>query len=140
MVADQNDESTPEWFVLSLLMPVWFPPIWDSESERIGKRKCTPVGAMLHTVSNLIGLASLISLPAVLVTLAVEVVKGTIQGRSLWLLLVPYAFTNLARLIYGYSWKLAERKGFEYGDDRVASWMEIGIGRSFKYEGSKSRQ
>jgi hypothetical protein len=135
---DQNDEPAPKWWLLIYLMPVWFPPIWDSETERIGKQKCTRLGANLHAASDLIGFVSMPSLLTVLITLFVEVVRGTFRGHSLWLLLVPYAFTNIARFLYGYSWKLAERKGFQYDENRVASWMEDGVSRSFKYEENES--
>lgn len=135
---DHKDQPRPKWIALLFLIPVWFPPIWDSESERIGKQKCTPLGATLHGVSDLLGIVSLLSLPVVLVTLVVEVFSGTFERRSLWLLIVPYAFTNLARCLYRYSWKLAERKNFQYDDNRVASWIEDGERRTFNYEGQQS--
>lgn len=133
-----TNDKPPKWILLLYLIPVWFPPIWDSESERIGKQKCTPFGAMLHGVSDLFGLVSLISVPTVLIALLVELVKGPFQLHSLWLLLVPYVFTNIGRFLYGYSWKLAERNGFQYDDNRVASWVENGERRTFKHKEKQS--
>ena len=131
---DQNDASRPKWILLLYLIPVWGPPIWDSESERIGKQKCTPLGARLHAISDLFGYLSLLSLP----TLLIMLLSGAFQRYSLWLLIVPYAFTNIARCLYGYSWKLAEQKGFQVDDNRIASWIEDGEIRTFKYEGEQS--
>lgn len=125
----------PKWTLLLFLIPVWGPPIWDSESERIGKQKCTPLGATLHSCSDLLGLMSQLSLPTILAILLRNLFRGTFQRHSLWLLLVPYLLTNIARFLYSYSWKLADRKGFRYGDDRVARWIEDGQERTFKYEG-----
>lgn len=124
----------PTWTLLLYLIPVWGPPIWDSESERIGKRKCTPLGATLHSCSDLLGFVSLLSLPTILAILLRDLSRGTLQRHSLWLLLVPYVFTNIARYLYKYSWKLATRWGFQYGDDGVARWVEDGQERTFKYE------
>lgn len=126
--------------LLLYLIPVWGPPIWGSEAERIGKRKCTPLGAALHGCSDLLGGASFLSVPIILVILLRDLSRGTFQRHSLWLLLVPYVFTNIARFLYGYSWHLAERRGFRYGDDRVARWIEDGQERTFKYEGQYSKR
>lgn len=135
---EHKHESKPKWILLLYLIPIWFPPIWDSESERIGKQKCTPLGARLHGISDLFGFMSLLSLPTVLVTLLFEVFRGTFQRHSLWLLIVPYVFTNIARCLYSYSWNLADRKGFRLDDNRVASWIEDGEERTFKYGGQQS--
>ena len=38
--------------------------MWDNESERIGKQRCTPLGYALHVVSDLIGFLGLLLLLA----------------------------------------------------------------------------
>ena len=60
-------------------------PMWDSESERIGKQKCTPLGYKLHGISDLIGFASLLLLLVTGVYLRYRSVVGTYHSTLLWL-------------------------------------------------------
>ena len=44
-------------------------PMWDSESQRIGKKKCAPLGYRLNGIAELLGFIGLILLTAVAVYL-----------------------------------------------------------------------
>ena len=35
-------------------------PMWDNESQRIGKQKCTPKGYNLHVIAELLGFIGLL--------------------------------------------------------------------------------
>lgn len=102
-------------------------PMWDSESQRIGKQKCTPLGYRLHLVSDLVGFVALILLLVTFVYLRFRSVLGSFHESLWWLLAVPVAMAFGGTLLHRYSWLLAERKGFRYDDKTCeASWLENG--------------
>jgi hypothetical protein len=101
--------------------------VWDSESQRIGKQKCTPLGYRLHLVSDLVGFVALILLLVTFVYLRFRSVLGSFHESLWWLLAVPVAMAFGGTLLHRYSWLLAERKGFRYDDKTCeASWLENG--------------
>jgi hypothetical protein len=109
-------------------------PMWDNESQRIGKRKCTPAGYALHVIADWIGFLGLVLLLGTPVLLAWRWLTGTFHAAFLWLLAVSFGLGLISEVLYQYSWWLARRKGFHYDHDRrEASWLEAGERRSFKY-------
>ena len=109
-------------------------PMWDHESERIGKQMCAPAGYALHLVAELIGFAGLLFLLAVPVVLAWKWFTGMFHAALFWLLAAPFALGIVSELLFQYSWWLALRKGFRYDcERREASWMEAGERRTYKY-------
>jgi hypothetical protein len=109
-------------------------PMWDHESQRLGKQKCTPMGYALHGIAELIGLAGLLLLLAVPVVLAWEWFTGWKVPSLFWLLAVPFSLGVISEVLFQFSWWLALRKGFRYDDDRCeASWMEAGERLTYKY-------
>jgi hypothetical protein len=113
--------------------------MWYSESQRIGKQKCTPIGYAIHVVAGLLRLISLLSLFGTLAHFAHRGIAGTFTASLLWLLAVPFGLGFISEVLYQYSWKLAMRKGFQYDYERdEASWMEAGQRRSYKYPTQKT--
>jgi hypothetical protein len=111
-------------------------PMWDNESERVGKQKCTPIGYAIHEVADLIGFAGLLLLLIVPAFLAWKWLAGMFYTSLLWLLAVPFCFAILSKALYHYSWWLALRKGFHYDcERREASWIEAGERRTYKHPG-----
>jgi hypothetical protein len=111
-------------------------PMWDHESQRIGKQRCTPTGYALHVIAELIGLAGLLLLLALAVVLMTKAVAGTFRAAHLWLLVIPFGLDILSEALFQYSWWLARKKGFHYDYERCeASWMEAGVRRTYKYPG-----
>jgi hypothetical protein len=109
-------------------------PMWDNESQRIGKQRCTPVGYAIHVIAELIGLSGLLLLLAVPVFLLWEGINGSFRASHLWLFLVPFGVGIISEVLIQFSWWLALRKGFRYDyDQREASWDEAGERRSYKY-------
>ena len=109
-------------------------PTWDNESQRIGKRQCTPAGYALHVIAELIGFAGLLTLLAVLGFLAWEWLAAAFRTSLLWLLGPPLGLGVVSEALSQYSWWLALRKGFRYGyEGREASWSESGERRTYKY-------
>ena len=100
-------------------------PMWDNESQRIGKMKCTPLGYKLHIVSDLFELVGLLSFIGIIIFLGVAGVLGYFKQSYLWLLLIPLALDIFGTLLHLYSWHLAYKNGFEYNDEtRESSWIE----------------
>jgi hypothetical protein len=109
-------------------------PMWDNESQRIGKQKCTPAGYALHVIAELIGFVGLLVLLATTGVLGWRGVSGAFHARQLWLLAVPFGLGIVSEVLFQFSWWLALRKGFQYDyERREASWMEAGERRSYKY-------
>ena len=83
--------------------------MWDTESQRIGKMKCSPLAYNLHIISDLIGLVSMLVLFGGFVSFL-----HTNWKYSIILILYSFISAFLGNLLYRYSWKIIERKGFEY--------------------------
>jgi hypothetical protein len=109
-------------------------PMWDHESQRIGKRKCTPIGYAIHVIADLFGFVGLVLLFVVPLVLVLKRMAGTFNALLLWLLAAPFSLGIISEVLYQYSWWLALRKGFHYDYQRCeASWVEAGERRSYKY-------
>lgn len=112
-------------------------PMWDNESQRIGKQKCTPDGYRLHVIAELLGFAGLLSLLAVMIFWGWHWINGTFLAALLWWAIAPVGLGLISDQVMRRSWRMAYAKGFEYDyDRREASWMEAGERRTYKYESS----
>jgi len=99
--------------------------MWDNESQRIGKQKCTPWGYTLHGVAELLGFIGLLFLFGLLVYFIYRSVVQSFQTSLFWLLVIPFGVGIVSRALYDFSWALAVKKGFSYDyDKREASWIE----------------
>ena len=108
-------------------------PMWDHENQRIGKRRCTPLGYTLHVISDLVGLLGLLLLLITGAYLAYRGVVGTFHASLLWLLAIPFGLALVGAALFQYSWVLARQKGFRYDcDTREASWMEGGERQAYR--------
>ena len=117
------------------MIMIFINPMWDSESERIGKQMCTLWGYRLHAISDLIGIVGLLLLFATGAYLAYRGIAGSFHARLLWLMLVPLGLGLVDTALYRFSWGLALRKGFHYDPKtREASWMEDGQRRTYKWK------
>jgi hypothetical protein len=111
-------------------------PMWDSESQRIGKQKCTRLGYALHGAAELLGFIGLLLLFAAAVYLGYRALHGTFHATLLWVLAVPISLGSIGGFLYRYSWTLATRRGFKYDNEkREASWLEGTHRRFYKWEG-----
>jgi hypothetical protein len=114
---------------------VFINPMWDSEGQRIGKQRCTPLGYALHGVSDLIGFTGLLLLLGTGAYLAYRRTVGTFHTTLLWLLAIPFAVGVIGSLLCRYSWFLAHRRGFRYDYETCeASWLENDSRRTYKYK------
>jgi hypothetical protein len=113
---------------------LFFNPMWNNESERIGKQKCTPIGYALHVISDYLGLIGLLLLVGIGAFLTYRGVAGTFHSVWLWLFAVPFGLAIVGSILYRYSWFLAYKKGFSYDfDEREASWIENGQRQTYKW-------
>jgi hypothetical protein len=109
-------------------------PMWDNEAERIGKKRCTPLGYALHGISDLIGLVALLLLLSIAAYLGYRCIIGTLRASSLWLFAIPFALAAIGSLLYRISWVLARHRGFRYDyASREASWLEHGQRHTYKF-------
>ena len=109
-------------------------PMWDSETERLGKRACTPLGYHLHALADLIGFLGLLSLLGLIGYLGYRGVMQTFTLSLWWMLLIPVGLGLLGWILFSVSWQLAESKGFEYDAEAgEARWIENGEKKTFRY-------
>jgi len=102
-------------------------PMWDHESQRIGKQKCTPIGYMLHGIAELLGFIGLLLLFACGAYISYRLYAGTYHGSLFWLMAIPFVLGFIGQILYQISWRLAAKKGFHYdGVTCEASWTEDG--------------
>lgn len=112
-------------------------PMWDNESQRIGKMKCTPMGYNLHVLSDLIGLLGILCFVSIIVFFVVMIIKGSFRPTYFWLLLIPVSLDVVMMIVHAYSWRLASRKGFEYDYESCeASWFEGEKRITYRFEES----
>jgi hypothetical protein len=110
-------------------------PMWDHEAERIGKRRCTPIGYVIHVIADYVGFLGLLMIFAVLYCLIHAWIYGTFKNSLFWLLLLPFGFGLISELLYRFSWALAYWKGFRFDYGRgEASWIEAGERRTYTYK------
>ena len=110
-------------------------PMWDSESQRIGKRKCTPLGYHLHGIAEVLGFFGLLILVGVVFYLGYRYISASLITSHFLLVVIPFSLGVIAEVLYYYSWKLAKQKGFHYDRETgEASWTEKGERRTYKYE------
>jgi len=108
-------------------------PMWDNESQRIGKQRCTPLGYALHATAEWLGFISFFLLLGVCIFLGYKVVFKTFRASLLWLVAVPFGLGFMGEVMYRLSWWMARRKGFEYDwDAREASWYQDGKRVTYK--------
>ncbi len=116
-------------------------PMWDNESQRIGKQKCTPTGYALHTIAELLGFIGILLFLGFTVFLGYRGLTSNFHASLFWLLAIPFGIGIIAEILFQVSWILATRRGFEYDDgNRVASWNENGRQVTYKWEPSKTSQ
>ncbi|WP_396159769.1 hypothetical protein [Flavobacterium sp.] len=109
--------------------------MWDHESQRIGKQRCTPVGYVLHGFSDLLGFVAIICLFGVSFYLVYAVIRGHFALGMLWLLAIPFAIAIVGNVIHSYSWHLADKRNFEYDYEKcISTWVDdCGNQQSYKY-------
>ena len=109
--------------------------MWDNESQRIGKLKCTPFGYALHSIADLLGFIGIILLLGTCIYLGYKGFMGTFTRQLLWLFVIPFGVGIFARILFEYSWVLALRKKFHYDyETRQANWVEDGKEITYKWK------
>lgn len=119
---------------------VFVPPMWDNECERIGKKLCTPAGALLHSFAEITAFCGLLM---EVVGAGLFVFSLLSDASSIWpacgVIITGLLVNGCGRWLYWYSWKLARRKKFSYDATlREASWIEGGQQRVFGPEQLKT--
>ena len=111
-------------------------PMWDHESQRIGKQRCTPTGYMLHGISDVIGFIAIISLLGIPIYLVYAGIRGQFSWSMLWLPAVPFVIAIVGNILHSYSWHLADKRQFKYDYEKcISTWVdESGARQSYKYD------
>ena len=88
-----------------------FNPMWDSEVERIGYRKCSPATYALYNLADACSIAGAVYLSVILLT--------WVNGSAWWVIV----FWLAGRLLFQISRMIVRRRGFTYDyDDNAAQW------------------
>ncbi len=109
--------------------------MWDCETERLGKQKCTPTGFALHGIAELLGFVGLLILAVTGLSLVYRWGTGDFHSGLFWLLTIPFGIGFVSEAMFQFSWWLAVRKDFNFDyDTGVVTWNDNGQKRSFKYD------
>jgi hypothetical protein len=104
-------------------------PMWDHESQRIGKKKCSQFAYHMHVTSDLIGFIALLALIYGLYSLVFHEWRN-----SLFLIGLSIMAAIFGNILHGYSWSLVEKKNFKYDyENAVSTWIESGKKVTYKY-------
>ena len=88
-----------------------FNPVWDSEVERIGYRKCSPAAYALYNLADACSIAGVVYLSVILLT--------WVNGSAWW----ATVFWLAGRLLFQISQMIVRRRSFTYDyDDDAAQW------------------
>jgi len=116
-------------------------PMWDNQSQRIGKQKCTPLGYVLHCFSTQLGSLGLLLLFVLSLYLGYRAITGSFYPLLFWLLAIPFGIGITAQILFLFSWHLAYKKGFEYDyEEREASWLENGVRVTYNFALDTNRE
>jgi hypothetical protein len=109
-------------------------PMWDNESQRIGKQKCTPLGYRLHGIAEGLGFIGFFLIIAICAYLGYRRYTGSFKPSLFWLFALPLGMGIVGEFLYWLSWRLAFKRGFQYNyETREASWIENGQRLTYKY-------
>ncbi|MAX38806.1 MAG: hypothetical protein CME33_19795 [Gimesia sp.] len=115
--------------------------MWDHESQRIGKQKCTPWGYRLHEIAELLEFIGLLLFFGVGIYLGYRGLSNTFHLTLLWLIAVPFGIGLVSQVMYQFSWVMALKRGFEYDyDKREASWIENGERVTYRYSSEQNHR
>jgi hypothetical protein len=116
-------------YEIKVFIMLFIYPMWDHESQRIGKQKCSPFAYGLHVLADIIGGIGLFSL----IGLGISDVFSNIDIYW-WYYTYPFMAGAIGQIIHIYSWKIVAKKKFHYDYEKsIATWEENGEVRSFKY-------
>ena len=105
-------------------------PMWDSEIQRLGKIKCSPLAYYLHVYSELIGFLAFILLLVLLGAMFLFRIDF-----SYWWYSLPFIIGILTDIVFHYSWGIVEEKEFKYDNEkREVTWIEDGELVTFHYD------
>jgi hypothetical protein len=106
--------------------------MWYSETQRLGKKACTPAGYGLHVLAEMIGFLGFALLGISGIVWLWRWLAGAPRGIATAGLTLALVLGVASEVMFQLSWWLALRRGFQY-DGHEASWSEHGGRRSYKF-------
>ncbi len=112
--------------------------MWDSESQRLCKKKCSGLAFQIHVIGELIGFIGLLMLIACFVGEIGVGIKNGLNDVSIMVFIFPFALGVLSEAMVQFSWWVVKRKTFSYDcQSGLVQWIENGQTVIYKYESSK---
>lgn len=108
--------------------------MWSSETQRLGKQKCTQLGYRLHLFADTLGAIGLFSLIILILIFIYQSLFSNSEYFQLWYFIIPFGLGIIGNILFSISWSLAYKKNFEYHYEKdEATWVEDGEVQVFKY-------
>jgi len=102
-------------------------PMWSSENERIGLKKCCPLSSILRTLAELGGFIGLFLLFGAIIFLVYKGIIGEFSNQLWWFLLYPYLLGFINMLLFLFAYIMADKKSYKYDYEKnVTIWQENG--------------
>lgn len=108
-------------------------PMWDSETERLGKKACTPAGYAIHVVAEGIGFLGGALLAISGFAWLWRWLAGAPRGLAAIGITAALVSGVVSELLFQLSWWMALRRDFRY-DGYESSWVEHGNRRNCKFK------
>jgi len=115
-------------------------PMWDTETQRIGKMRCSNRAYSLHVNAELIGFCGALLFFGFCIWFVATWLISAWSTPTYWLFVIPLTLGILSEILFQYSWIMVNRKGYRYDaeGDRV-TWTEGDQEQTYSYNEEKKQ-
>jgi len=111
---------------------IFIHPMWDTETQRLGLKTCTPFGYFLRELADGIGYLGLFIFLATPIYILYRIFAHRFAWHLCWGFLIAILVGIIGRVVYEFSWRVAVKKQFRYDSERgIVSWIEAGHERFY---------
>lgn len=112
----------PAWFKMGSLAAA---RMWVSENERLGLKRCTPIGYVFVELAFVTYISTGITFFLGGAVILVKTFSSGFAGRMLLVFLLPALLALVTWILNSTAWRLARRKGFAYDyESDKCTWTE----------------
>ena len=116
-------------------------PMWSSESERIGTKRCSSIGYALHIIGCFVTFASLPLLLLIVCSWLGSLIFVAYSFLSYWLFIIPIIVGFCGVILFRISSMLVNRKEFSYDYEKdLSTWVDNGKEQSYCFKTDNAEQ
>jgi hypothetical protein len=116
-------------------------PMWDTETQRIGKMRCSSRAYSLHVTAELIGFIGALTLVGFSLWFVGTWLVSTWETPTFWLFVIPLLLGIVSEIGFQYSWIMVNRKEYRYdAEGDLVTWKEGKSEHSYCYKQKPAEQ